>query len=284
MDAESAIQVIRFLQRYVKTAPGRRVILTIHQPSSFIWEMLDSIVLLAKGYLVYQGPRKDIKSFFNSCDCQTPEDYNPADYFLTVTNDDFDEKNKNPEWWTKAFSEWNVKKANRRESINSLQSMRSSVRGSVRSSLRGSILMNVDPVETHRGNFFHQVTELVRRYFTNLMLNPGILGVRVVMYAMLALIIGALFWKIGKKRATLYSTLILFNLLQLKTYHITPLLVISGDSSTYTSIQSRIALAFYCAAFFIFMSVAVMPFIIIERAIVEKEVRNGYYHPAVYQV
>lgn len=119
--------------------------------------------------------------------------------------------------------------------------------------MRGSILINVDPVETHRGNFFHQVTELVRRYFTNLMLNPGILGVRVVMYAMLALIIGVLFWKIG-------------------------------DSSTYTSIQSRIALAFYCAAFFIFMSVAVMPFIIIERAIVEKEVRNGYYHPAVYQL
>ena len=139
LDAESAIQVVRFLRRYVKTAPGRRVILTIHQPSSFMWGMLDNIVLLAKGHLVYQGPRKHIKSFFNSCDCYTPEDYNPADYFLTVTNDDFDEKNKNPQWWAKAFLEWNEKKANRRASDDSAQSMRSSMSGSQRSSMKGFI-------------------------------------------------------------------------------------------------------------------------------------------------
>ena len=142
--------------------------------------------------------RKHIKSFFNSCDCYTPDDYNPADYFLTVTNDDFDEKNKNPQWWAKAFLEWNEKKANRRASDDSLQSMQCSMRGSMRSSRRGSILINIDPIEALRENFFHQVTELVRQYFTNLTLNPGILGLRVVMYAMLALIIGAVFWKIGK--------------------------------------------------------------------------------------
>ena len=66
-----------------------------------------------------------------------------------------------------------------------------------------------------------------------------------------AVVIGALFWNLG------YST-------------------------TYSSIQSRIALLFYCVAFFVFMSVAVLPFTVIERAIVNKEVKNGYYHPALY--
>ena len=32
------------------------------------------------------------------------------------------------------------------------------------------------------------------------------------------------------------------------------------------------------------MSVAVLPFTVMERDIVEKEVRNSYYHPAVYQI
>jgi len=32
------------------------------------------------------------------------------------------------------------------------------------------------------------------------------------------------------------------------------------------------------------MSVAVLPFTVMEREIVDKEVRNSYYHPAVYQV
>merc|ERR1712038_532126 len=44
------------------------------------------------------------------------------------------------------------------------------------------------------------------------------------------------------------------------------------------------AVLFYSVAFFVFMSVAVLPFTVIERDIVEKEVRNSYYHPAVYQV
>lgn len=236
LDAESAIQVVRFLRRYVQMDPGRRVILTIHQPSSFIWEMLDNIILLAKGHLVYQGPREETKAFFDSCDYHTPVDYNPADYFLTITNDDFDDKNRSPEWWNSAFLNWNKKVVD--DDGDTQEKVFST---------------NDDTAETQRGNFCQQVTELVRRYFTNLMFNPGILAVRVAIYAMLALIIGALFWKIG-------------------------------DVSTYTSIQSRIALAYYCAAFFIFMSIAVMPFIIIERSIVDKEVRNGYYHPVVYQL
>ena len=181
LDAESAFQVIRFLRRYVQMDPGRRVILTIHQPSSFIWEMLDNIIFLAKGHLVYQGPREDTKAFFESCNYHTPVDYNPADYFLTITNDDFDEENRAPEWWSSAFLNWN-------KNVNNDEGVAKQLVSST----------NDDSAETQRGNFFQQVIELVRRYFTNLMLNPGILAVRVAMYAMLALIIGALFWKIGK--------------------------------------------------------------------------------------
>lgn len=57
-----------------------------------------------------------------------------------------------------------------------------------------------------------------------------------------------------------------------------------GNQHDYDSILSRTAVSFYCVAFFIFMSVAVLPFTVMERDIVDKEVRNGYYNPIAYQI
>jgi len=95
--------------------------------------------------------------------------------------------------------------------------------------------------------------ELTYRYFLNLAFNPGILVTRIAMYSMLALMVGALFWDLG-------------------------------DRNDFESVQSRIAIAFYCCAFFVFMSVAVLPFTVMERASVDKEVQNGYYNPIMYQI
>jgi len=97
------------------------------------------------------------------------------------------------------------------------------------------------------------VCELTYRYFLNLWFNPGILGTRIAMYSMLALMVGALFWQLG-------------------------------DREDFESIQSRAAVLFYCVSFFIFMSVAVLPFTVMERAIVDKEIMNNYYHPVMYQI
>ena len=57
-----------------------------------------------------------------------------------------------------------------------------------------------------------------------------------------------------------------------------------GEKDDYESILSRSAVLFYCVAFFVFMSVAVLPFTVMERDIVDKEVHNGYYHPISYQI
>ena len=107
--------------------------------------------------------------------------------------------------------------------------------------------------QSSRANSFVATKELTHRYLLNLWLNPGILGTRLAMYSILSLIIGVLFFDLG-----------------------------SNDS--YSSAISRLGVLFYCVSFFIFMSVAVLPFTVLERAIVEKEVRNEYYHPACFQV
>mmetsp|Transcript_24824 Transcript_24824/g.37099 ORF Transcript_24824/g.37099 Transcript_24824/m.37099 type:complete len:556 (-) Transcript_24824:651-2318(-) len=260
LDAESAFQVMKFLRAYTRAYPCRRVVLTIHQPSSFIWQLIDNVVLLAKGRVIYQGPRSVMESFFASEGQSTPKDYNPADHYVTVVNDDFAMHEKTTEDWERAFLLWSVNKEREKNQRSSTQStetsnapvLHDSIQQTEDSLRRLSLSERQDCVSTNRAGGAWTALELTRRYFLNLLFNPGILGTRIAMYVLLSLVIGALFWELG-------------------------------DKTSYESIQSRIALAFYCVAFFVFMSIAVLPFTVIERAIVEKEVRNGYYHPAIYQ-
>ena len=46
-------------------------------------------------------------------------------------------------------------------------------------------------------------------------------------------------------------------------------------------VQDRISLLFFAAAFLVFMSIAVVPAFIEDRAIFVRERANGYYHVCV---
>jgi len=240
LDSESAYQVMEFLKKYVRTAPGRRVILTIHQPSSHIWNLIDYTVLLSRGRLIYQGSRQHMENFFAFVGYPTPSNFNPADHYVTVVNDEFRLHELTVPEWAEKFSQY------------SSQTHPDAEQPTMRTSSMMAVVYR-DEINTRRSKSPLVVIELIRRYFLNLWFNPGILGTRIVMYAMLAGMVGGLFWQLG-------------------------------DRTDFESTQSRAAVLFYCVAFFIFMSVAVLPFTVIERAIVDKEVRNGYYPSAAYQL
>ena len=263
LDSESAYHVMKFLDEYAK-ASGRRVILTIHQPSSFIWDMIENVVLLSKGKLMYQGPRAEMEAFFAKNGFPCPPLYNPADHYVSMVNDEFQLHSMSVDEWEDAFEQWKDEKGNllkdldlatKFSSVSAASDLRSADtgRGSFTSTFQGRNFIKTTSASSSRGNAYQTVKELTWRYLLNLYKNPGIIGTRFIMYGMLSLMIGILFWDLGGK-------------------------------DTYSSIMSRVAIIFYCVAFFIFMSIAAVPFAVIERAIVEKEVRNGYYHPVVFQI
>ncbi|EKX38776.1 hypothetical protein GUITHDRAFT_115105 [Guillardia theta CCMP2712] len=92
--------------------------------------------------------------------------------------------------------------------------------------------------------FWSQLLTLSHRAFFNNARNPGIFLVRLIMYVMLCAMIGFMFWKLGIEAS---------------------------------DINSRITMLFYVAAFLVFMSVAVLPFFILERAVFLRERANGWY-------
>jgi len=249
LDAESALQVMEFLKGYAKAAAGRRVILTIHQPSAFIWERIDNVVLLSKGKLMYEGARGNIEKFFSNAGYPTPPQWNSADHYVTMVNDEFRNHTKSVDEWAELYKQWETT-----HHIGEDESLR--FKGPIEKTDRSKLMSassSRPTIESKRSVGLGVIAELTYRYFLNLWFNPGILLTRVAMYCMLALMVGALFFDLGKQ-------------------------------TDYESILSRAAVLFYCVAFFIFMSVAVLPFTVIERDIVDKEVLNRYYHPFSYQV
>ena len=248
LDSESALQLMEFLKQYAREASGRRVILTIHQPSAFIWNTVDHVILLSKGQLMYNGSRAKMESFFEEAGYPTLPGWNHADHYITAVNDEFRDHELTVTEWAEHYKQWYLREHEKKNSSGEHEA--TATGGRSRSIVSAQCTTFV---KTSRSRSPLVVFELTRRYFMNLAFNPGILGTRIAMYSMLALMVGALFWDLG-------------------------------DRNDFESVQSRVAVLFYCVAFFIFMSVAVLPFTVMERAIVDKEVVNGYYNPIYYQV
>ncbi|GAB1608806.1 protein white-like [Argonauta hians] len=75
--AKNLIQSLRNM-----ASRGRTIITTIHQPSSEIFTMFDNLVLLVEGEMVYMGPTKDIMAQFKQYGLESPNKYNPADFYV----------------------------------------------------------------------------------------------------------------------------------------------------------------------------------------------------------
>lgn len=75
--AETCVTALRDLAKQ-----GRTVLVTIHQPSSDVFQLFDRLVLLAEGRVAFQGHRTDAADFFEGCGFPVPYNYNPADHYI----------------------------------------------------------------------------------------------------------------------------------------------------------------------------------------------------------
>lgn len=103
---------------------------------------------------------------------------------------------------------------------------------------------NNAPMAAYASSFWTQLWVLTRRSMVNNVRNPGVFWVRGFMYTALSILVGTVF------------------------------LDMPDD---YDTVQDRISILFYIAAFMVFMSIAVLPFFIQLRGVFEQERSNGHY-------
>ncbi|GIY31793.1 ABC transporter G family member 25 [Caerostris darwini] len=81
LDSYTAYSVVETLRNYA-TKNHKAVVMTIHQPSSEIFQQFDRILLLNKGEVAYWGKPLEVVPYFAGFDIKIESNYNPADFML----------------------------------------------------------------------------------------------------------------------------------------------------------------------------------------------------------
>ena len=88
LDASLAHALIEELQTLVKRS-NKSIILTIHQPSSRVYNMFDTLLLLTKGRIIYFGDAHTTPvDFLRRSRYVRERYYNPAELYIDFLNSD----------------------------------------------------------------------------------------------------------------------------------------------------------------------------------------------------
>eukprot|EP01104_Vermistella_antarctica_P008035 TRINITY_DN1999_c0_g1_i2.p1 TRINITY_DN1999_c0_g1~~TRINITY_DN1999_c0_g1_i2.p1 ORF type:complete len:700 (+),score=143.67 TRINITY_DN1999_c0_g1_i2:456-2555(+) len=84
LDSTSARTVVKTLKD-IAMFGKRTVVLSIHQPNSSIFKMLDNVVFLSEGKIVYQGPSgNSLVRYFEDMGLPVPPNTNPPDHVIDL--------------------------------------------------------------------------------------------------------------------------------------------------------------------------------------------------------
>jgi ATP-binding cassette subfamily G (WHITE) protein 1 len=80
LDSFTALTVVRILKELA--GAGHTIVATLHQPSSEIFHLIDDLMLMADGRVVYMGEARKSIEYFARQGYRCPQYSNPADFFF----------------------------------------------------------------------------------------------------------------------------------------------------------------------------------------------------------
>lgn len=87
LDSKTALSLIENLKELCERF-GHTMICTIHQPRSRIFNLFDTLLVMAEGHVVYFGPTGRSVLYYRAKGFECPTHENPADYFIDLTTFD----------------------------------------------------------------------------------------------------------------------------------------------------------------------------------------------------
>ncbi|CAI9761621.1 unnamed protein product [Fraxinus pennsylvanica] len=256
LDSAAAFFVIQAIKNVARD--GRTVISSVHQPSSEVFALFDDLYLLSGGETVYFGEAKMAIKFFAEAGFPCPSRRNPSDHFLRCVNSDFDivtatlkgsqrlrEMQRAPDPLMNLAAA-DIKSVLVEKYKNSEYARKARSRIREISSIQG---LDFVTIKGSQARWWKQLSTLTRRSFLNMSRDVGYYWSRIVIYIVVALCVGTLFYDVG---------------------------------TSYTAILARGACGGFVTGFMTFMSIGGFPSFIEEMKVFYRERRNGYYGVAVF--
>merc|ERR1712232_624178 len=169
LDSYAAAQVMQLLDDVAKA--GNIVLFTIHQPSSKVFSSFDNLLLLNKGQIMHQGGVSNIAGDFSTAGFPMPENYNPADWVIDVSEMNEMEELKKTTFFPSEPKEHKIVPKDEKLEIPDQNPV--------------SILV--------------ELQYLLQREFRDIYRNPLLTVINVTITSVLAAIFGLMFWDVGRK-------------------------------------------------------------------------------------
>lgn len=249
LDSASAFFVTQTLRGLSRD--GRTVIASIHQPSSEVFELFDRLYLLSGGKTVYFGQASEAYEFFAQAGFPCPALRNPSDHFLRCINSDFDKVKATLKGSMKLRFEASDDPL---EKITTAEATRSLISYYATSEQSYLALQRVEEISKVKGtvldsggsqaSFLMQTFTLTKRSFTNMTRDFGYYWLRLVIYVVVTICIGTIFFNVG---------------------------------TSFNSILARGSCASFVFGFVTFMSIGGFPSFVEDMKVFQRERLNGHY-------
>ncbi|XP_011090129.1 ABC transporter G family member 15 isoform X1 [Sesamum indicum] len=256
LDSAASFFVIQSIKNLARD--GRTVISSIHQPSSEVFTLFDDLFLLSGGETVYFGEAKMATKFFAEAGFPCPSRRNPSDHFLRCINSDFDAvtatlrgSQRLRETQTTSDPLMNMATTEIKSVLVEKYKQSQYARKAIQRTQEIVTIQGLE-IETIKGSparWWKQLSTLTQRSFLNMSRDVGYYWSRIVIYTIVAICVGTLFYDVG---------------------------------TSYTAILARGACGGFVTGFMTFMSIGGFPSFIEEMKVFSRERLNGYYGVSVF--
>ena len=179
LDSFMAKSVINILKDLSKS--GVTVIMTIHQPSYEIYEMIDRIALMQCGEFVYQGRASEALNYFKEAGLESPPLVNPPEFFMKVLR--IEDRNHISEQELKTFE--------------ILSTKYNETKSEIFKDINQQCIENKDlKILEYDQSLLKRVKWLFWRELINLKRNPFMIGIKIGQIFMFSLILNMLYFQL----------------------------------------------------------------------------------------
>ncbi|KAK4279925.1 hypothetical protein QN277_011623 [Acacia crassicarpa] len=238
LDSTSAFTVVKVLQTIAHS--GSIVVMAIHQPSSRILGLIDRMMFLSRGEIVFSGSPLQLPLFFDEFDHPIPEDENQTEFALDLIHE-LEGSSSGIHRLVEFNKSWQIKKQPGSNDSTEVEyrhhglSLKEAVSTSI---LRGKLVSGIikptdssaarssssstsSKVPTFANPLLIEVTKLSIRSYTNSRRTPAIFRTRLAIVLITGSLLASVFWRLDHSPKGVQERLSFFAFAMSSTFYTT---------------------------------------------------------------